>query len=55
MSATSKQILDVLAAKHWAIRYATGAAVSVLNVDAIIMSKPAGIKAPKQNPNWDDD
>ena len=55
IAATPKQILDVLAAKHWAIRYATGAAVSVLNVDSIIMAKPAGIKTPKQNPNWDDD
>jgi len=36
-SATSRQILDVLAAKYWAIRYATGAAVNVLSVDSIIM------------------
>lgn len=51
----SRQIFDVLAAKEWAIRYAVGAAVTVLNVDSIVMSKPAGIAAPKQNPNWDDD
>ncbi|PWN54039.1 T-complex protein 1 [Violaceomyces palustris] len=49
------KILDVLAAKYWAIRYATGAAVNILNVDSIIMSKPAGIKAPANNPNWDED
>lgn len=55
LSTTQAQIFDVLAAKVWALRYATGAAVSVLNIDSIIMSKPAGIKAPQQNPNWDDD
>lgn len=37
ISTTSAQIFDVLAAKLWAIRYATGAAVSVLNIDSIIM------------------
>ena len=55
LSTRSETIFDVLAATHWAIKYATGAAVTVLNVDSIIMSKPAGIKVPKQNPNWDDD
>ncbi|MCO5613793.1 hypothetical protein L7F22_068071 [Adiantum nelumboides] len=55
ISTTSEQIFDVLAAKLWAIRYAAGAAISVLNIDSIIMSKPAGIKAPQANPNWDDD
>ena len=48
-------MFDVLAAKYWAIRYATGAAINVLNVDSIIMSKPAGIKVPQQNAGWDDD
>ncbi|PWN35334.1 putative CCT8-component of chaperonin-containing T-complex [Meira miltonrushii] len=55
ISTTSEQVFDVLAAKLWAIRYAAGAAISVLNIDSIIMSKPAGIKAPQANPNWDDD
>lgn len=55
ISTTKAQIFDVLAAKLWALRYATGAAISVLNIDSIIMSKPAGIKAPQANPNWDDD
>lgn len=55
MSATEAQIFDVLAAKLWGIRYATDAAVSVLRVDSIIMSKPAGLKAPARNANWDDD
>ena len=34
---TPEQIFDVLAAKMWALRYATGAAVSVLSIDSIIM------------------
>ncbi|EPQ26785.1 uncharacterized protein PFL1_05763 [Pseudozyma flocculosa PF-1] len=55
LSTTQHKIYDVLAAKLWAIRYATNAACSVLSVDSIIMSKPAGIKAPKSNPNWDED
>ncbi|KAG8750797.1 T-complex protein 1 subunit theta [Serendipita sp. 396] len=49
-------ILDSLAAKSWAIRQATEAAVSVLRVDSIIMSKPAGgPKIPQQSGNWDED
>jgi len=48
--------LDPLAAKQWAIKLATEAAVSVLSVDSIIMSKPAGgPKVPQQSGNWDDD
>lgn len=49
-------ILDSLAAKSWAIRLATEAAVQVLSVDSIIMSKPAGgPKIPQQSGNWDED
>ena len=49
-------ILDSLDAKTWAIRLATEAATSVLSVDAIIMSKPAGgPKIPQQSGNWDED
>ncbi|CAO1620472.1 unnamed protein product [Parajaminaea phylloscopi] len=55
VSTKQTHVFDVLSAKHWAIKYAVGAAITVLNVDSIIMSKPAGIKAPKHNPNWDDD
>ncbi|WFD32656.1 T-complex protein 1 subunit theta [Malassezia sp. CBS 17886] len=54
-STVDAQVFDVLVAKHWAIRYATNAAIDVLKVDSIIMSKPAGIKAPGRNPNWDED
>ncbi|KAH7929510.1 T-complex protein 1 [Leucogyrophana mollusca] len=54
--ATEYKILDSLAAKSWAIRLATEAAVSVLSVDSIIMSKPAGgPKVPQQAGNWDED
>ncbi|EGN92785.1 hypothetical protein SERLA73DRAFT_190646 [Serpula lacrymans var. lacrymans S7.3] len=54
--ATEHKILDSLAAKTWAIRLATEAAVSVLSVDSIIMSKPAGgPKVPQQAGNWDED
>ncbi|KAH9833603.1 T-complex protein 1 [Rhodofomes roseus] len=49
-------IYDSLAAKTWAIKLATEAAVSVLSVDSIIMSKPAGgPKIPQQAGNWDED
>ncbi|KAG8709956.1 T-complex protein 1 subunit theta [Ceratobasidium sp. 394] len=51
-----EKIYDSLSAKSWAIRLATEAAVSVLRVDSIIMSKPAGgPKVPKQSGNWDED
>ncbi|KAG0694950.1 chaperonin Cpn60/TCP-1 family [Suillus ampliporus] len=54
--ATDCKILDPLAAKQWAIKLATEAAVSVLSVDSIIMSKPAGgPKVPQQASNWDED
>lgn len=53
--ATKAGILDLLQTKHWAIHFATNAAVTVLRVDTIIMSKPAGgPKAPKQGDRDDD-
>lgn len=56
MEAASKEIYDSLGAKTWAIKLATEAAVSVLSVDSIIMSKPAGgPKVPQQAGNWDED
>ncbi|PCH35670.1 T-complex protein 1 [Wolfiporia cocos MD-104 SS10] len=56
LDASERGINDSLAAKLWAIRLATEAAVSVLSVDSIIMSKPAGgPKIPQQAGNWDDD
>ena len=48
-------ILDLLHTKKEAIKMATDAAVTVLRVDQIIMSKPAGgPKAPEQG-GMDDD
>jgi len=56
LNATEHNIVDSLAAKAWAIRLATEAAVSVLSVDSIIMSRPAGgPKIPQQAGNWDED
>ena len=56
LNAKEAGIVDSLAAKSWAIRLATEAAVSVLSVDSIIVSKPAGgPKVPQQASNWDED
>jgi T-complex protein 1 subunit theta len=56
VNAVEHNIVDSLAAKAWAIRLATEAAVSVLSVDSIIMSRPAGgPKIPQQAGNWDED
>ncbi|KAF8951371.1 chaperonin Cpn60/TCP-1 family, partial [Flammula alnicola] len=56
LQADQHKIYDSLAAKSWAIRLATEAANSVLSVDSIIMSKPAGgPKVPQQAGNWDED
>lgn len=56
MDVAAGQIYDSLSAKVWAIRLATEAAVTVLRVDSIIMSKPAGgPKVPQQAGNWDED
>ncbi|XP_071955274.1 T-complex protein 1 subunit theta-like [Antedon mediterranea] len=48
-------ILDSYLAKHWAVKLATNAAVTVLRVDQIIMAKRAGgPKPPQKQGNWDD-
>jgi chaperonin GroEL (HSP60 family) len=53
---SAEGVQDSLVAKAWAIKLATEAAVSVLGVDSIIMSKPAGgPKVPAQAGNWDED
>eukprot|EP01112_Ceratiomyxa_fruticulosa_P006982 TRINITY_DN1798_c0_g1_i1.p1 TRINITY_DN1798_c0_g1~~TRINITY_DN1798_c0_g1_i1.p1 ORF type:complete len:540 (-),score=130.49 TRINITY_DN1798_c0_g1_i1:116-1735(-) len=50
-SSTSLGFLDLLGTKTYAIRLATNTAITVLRVDQIIMSKPAGgPKPPKQGP-----
>lgn len=55
LSAKKAGILESYVAKDWAIKLATEAAVAVLRVDSIIVSKQAGIAPPKQSGHWDDD
>jgi T-complex protein 1 subunit theta len=55
LSAKKAGILESFVAKDWAIKLATEAAVAVLRVDSIIVSKQAGIAPPKQSGHWDDD
>ncbi|KAF9445270.1 T-complex protein 1 [Macrolepiota fuliginosa MF-IS2] len=56
LQADRYKIYDSLAAKQWALKLATESAISVLSVDSIIMSKPAGgPKVPQQSGNWDND
>ncbi|KAJ7057806.1 chaperonin Cpn60/TCP-1 family [Mycena amicta] len=56
LDSAAHKIYDSLASKAWAIQLATEAACGVLNVDSIIMSKPAGgPKVPQQAGNWDND
>lgn len=52
--ATAEGIMDVFAAKWWAIKLATDAVVTVLKVDQIIMAKQAGGPRPR-GPGDDDD
>ncbi|XP_064208681.1 T-complex protein 1 subunit theta-like isoform X1 [Anguilla rostrata] len=50
------RIFDPYLVKHWGIKLATNAAVTVLRVDQIIMAKPAGgPRTPKQQGHWDKD
>jgi T-complex protein 1 subunit theta len=46
--AAAAEILDSLVTKLWAVRYASDAVNTILRVDQIIMSKPAG--GPKARP-----
>ncbi|CAA21275.1 putative T-complex protein 1 subunit theta [Schizosaccharomyces pombe] len=56
LDAKEAGIFDVLLAKKSAIRLATETVLTVLNVDQVVMSKPAGgPKPPGPNPHWDDD
>lgn len=55
LDAKERGILDSYISKYWAIKYATDAVLTILKVDQIIMSKPAGGPKPKDNPNWDED
>jgi len=51
----SDTILDHLETKHWAIKLASDAALTVLRVDQIIMSKPSGGPKPGQKPPEEED
>lgn len=53
--ATQRDVVDVMQTKIWALKFATAAANTVLQVDQIIMAKPAGGPKPKENKHWDDD
>ncbi|CAO3663759.1 unnamed protein product [Umbelopsis ramanniana] len=56
LDAVKHEIFDSFYAKYWALKLATDTALTVLRVDQIIMSKPAGgPKPPKQQANWDED
>ncbi|KAJ3286574.1 T-complex protein 1 subunit theta [Borealophlyctis nickersoniae] len=55
LDAKAKGIYDPLSVKQFAMRLATHAAMTVLSVDQIIMSRPAGGPKVKENKNWDED
>jgi len=56
LDAVQNHIYDLLVTKRFAIRLATTCALTILRVDHIIMSKPAGgPKKPKRQGHWDDD
>lgn len=49
------KIFDLLVAKQWAMKYAVGAANTILKVDQIIMAKRAGGPKPRQQQQDEDD
>lgn len=54
MDARAKEVFDGYATKVNALRLAVDAAITVLRVDQIVMSKPAGGPKPKKQANDDD-
>lgn len=54
LDAVDHQIFDHLESKEWALRLATDAALTVLRVDQIIMSKPAGGPKPRADQPMDE-
>lgn len=52
---TTTFVLDSYPTKYWAIKYAVGAATTILRVDQIIMAKRAGGPKPRDNPQDADD
>ncbi|CAO3623669.1 unnamed protein product [Cunninghamella echinulata] len=56
LDARKVNIYDTVAAKYWALKLAADTAMTILRVDQIIMSKPAGGPAPpKKQGHWDQD
>jgi T-complex protein 1 subunit theta len=55
LNAKEAKIFDILSTKVSALRLATHAALTILSVDQIIMSKPAGGPKVKENKEWDED
>lgn len=53
--AVEKNILDLYACKMWGLKYAVGAAATILRVDQIIMAKRAGGPKPRAGPANSDD
>lgn len=51
----AQEIFDLFSTKWWALRLAADAAVTVLRVDQIIMSKQAGGPKPPKGGNADED
>ncbi|XP_055386829.1 T-complex protein 1 subunit theta [Condylostylus longicornis] len=52
---TSTKIYDLYALKHWGLKYAVGAAATILKVDQIIMAKRAGGPKARQPAGSDDE
>lgn len=56
VDAVQAVLFDLYLAKYWGIKYAVNVATTILQVDQIICSKPAGgPKPPKQGGDWDQD
>lgn len=53
--AKEKGILDLYVLKYWGLKYAVGAATTILKVDQIIMAKRAGGPKPRQQAGSDDE
>ncbi|XP_013118037.1 T-complex protein 1 subunit theta [Stomoxys calcitrans] len=52
---TTSKVYDLFQSKYWGMKYAVGAATTVLKVDQIIMAKRAGGPKPRQNAGSDDE
>lgn len=56
MNAVEKNVLDLLVTKRFGMKLTINAVLTILRVDHIIMSKPAGgPKKPTRTGHWDDD